>query len=657
MWIIDSRYRDGVELWEKKKRVRRVTIPCSPSFYLHLRDPHAHWELVEALESRYEVEECDFRTIHGVLEGYRIGAGREVAEAIEKQTRFEACLYNVDLRLDHRYMAEQGIFPCGEQGESRFEPDFLMPLEVMEIAVRDNPMIRGPITRVDVVHERAEHLSGSDQSIISDLAALVESCDPDVILFPLSDVWMPRILSQARRYGIDLRISRTGQFRRMAERSYQSYGRTEYRVGSLIPDGRILIDTRQSFNFRESDLSGIILGSRLTGLAPNLAARFTSGTLISAYEVYEALRQDIAVPFRKSDPEDVRRFGDLKAADRGGMMFQPVPGLYEEVYEIDFTSLYPSVIVRYNLSPETLHDPARKGFLPGVLEPLLMLRRETKRRKADDPRYAGLDSLLKWMLVTCFGYTGYKNAKFGRIEVHEQITCHARDILLLTRDIAEELDFEVLHGIVDSLWVRGGDAPLLKQRVERETALHTTLDAYDWIVFLPMPDGFGAYNRYFGRLADGTMKVRGIAARRRDVPGYVKSMQHGILDLMKGARTRRELAEVEYKAYQRYLRAAELLPSADPAEMAIRRQVSRLTYSRNCPEASAVRACKEAGIELAPGMEIGYVVTDSRTWAVELDWNATRFDQTYYRRLLDKAWEEIRFAFEEARGKKGEEGE
>jgi DNA polymerase I len=651
MWIIDSRYRDGVELWEKRPSgVRRVCVPYSPSFYLHLPDPHAHWELLDALGTRYDVEECTFRTISGLLEGYRIGAGREVAAAIEKQTGFEAQLYNTDLRLDQRYMAENGIFPCGEPGESRFDPDFLVPLDVMEIAVADNPVVQGRLTGMEVVYERPEELAGSEQTILSDLAGLIGSCDPDVILFPLSDVWVPRIVSRCRRYGIDLRISRTGRFRRMKERSYQSYGRMEYRLGSLIPEGRVLIDTRQSFNYRESDLSGIILASRLSGLSPNLAARFTSGTLISAYEVYEALRQGIAVPYRKSDPEGVRRFAELKAADRGGMMFQPRPGLYEKVHEIDFTSLYPSVIVRYNLSPETLQDPERRGFLPTVLEPLLALRKETKMRKIVDPRYAGIDSLLKWMLVTCFGYTGYKNAKFGRIEVHEQITGHARDILLASRDIAEEMGFEVLHGIVDCLWIRGGPATALKQRVEHETGLHTTLDTYDWIVFLPMPDGFGAYNRYFGRLEDGNMKIRGIAARRRDSPACVKSMQHAVLDLMKSARTRGDLSEREDEAHLLYLRAKENISSADPAEMAIRRQISRLSYSRRCPEASAVNACRRAGIEPAPGMEIAYVVTDSRTWEVELDWMATSFDKAYYQKLLEKAWTEMQFAFKEARG-------
>ena len=99
----------------------------------------------------------------------------------------------------------------------------------------------------------------------------------------------------------------------------------------MIPEGRVLIDTAKSFVFNEGGLKGVLMASRLSGLSPNLTGRFTSGTLISAYEVYEAVREGIAVPFRKSDPEVVRRFADLKKADRGGMMLQPVPGLYEEV--------------------------------------------------------------------------------------------------------------------------------------------------------------------------------------------------------------------------------------------------------------------------------------------------------------------------------------
>jgi hypothetical protein len=37
---------------------------------------------------------------------------------------------------------------------------------------------------------------------------------------------------------------------------------------------------------------------------------------------------------------------ELKAADKGGMIFQPELGVYEKVHQIDFTSLYPSIIVK-----------------------------------------------------------------------------------------------------------------------------------------------------------------------------------------------------------------------------------------------------------------------------------------------------------------------
>jgi DNA polymerase I len=236
-------------------------------------------------------------------------------------------------------------------------------------------------------------------------------------------------------------FSRTGKYRQLDSRSYWSYGKMEPTVSALIPDGRILIDTAQSFVYRQGGLPGVLVAARLSGLPPNLASRFTPGTLISGYEIYEAVRQGITVPFRKSDVEVSRKVAALKSADRGGMIFQPVAGLYLNVDEIDFTSLYPSIIARYNFSPEMIGDPDRSGFLATALRPLVAMRILTKRMKKSDPQITGIDSILKWILVTCFGYTGYKNAKFGRIEVHEAITRLSRDILIRTKEIAKSMGF------------------------------------------------------------------------------------------------------------------------------------------------------------------------------------------------------------------------
>ncbi len=646
MWIFDSYFKGCVTMWGRERGLTRSSLAYPPSFYMHLKDPHAHGEMIEALESRFKAEECSFRTIYGTLQGYRVHADRKVAEMIEIQTHHQAELYNVDVRQDQRYLAEHDLFPCGERDESRFSPDFQVPLTSLELQVAGDPAMPREISHVEILDGCRRILQGPEQRVLSDLLDLIKSHDPDLILCPHADTWIPLMVRKARRYGLQPTFSRTGFFKPMASKSYWSYGQVKHKDGALIPEGRILIDTAKSFVYVESGLKGVLMASRLSGLSPNLTSRFTPGTLISSYEVFEALRRGIAVPFRKRDAEAVRNIMDLKACDKGGMMFQPEPGVYEKVHEIDFTSLYPSIIVKYNLSPETIEHPNQQGFLSGVLSSLLNLRIETKRLKKTDREYAGIDSVLKWMLVTCFGYTGYRNAKFGQIQVHESITQISRDLLLQIKDLAEGMDFQVLHGIVDCLWVIGEPISSFKEAVERETGILTEVDSYDWIVFLPMADGSGAYNRYFGRQDTGKMKIRGVMARKGDTPEYVRKMQKELFEVLGEARSRVELRRIYPRAWEiaeRYrgdLRSADI----DVRELAVHRRVGRLNYSRRCAEASAVQVHLKQGIKLAPGMKMGYVVKDAKKWDVAPERTASEFDAAYYEKVLDKAWEEVAFA-------------
>jgi len=76
------------------------------------------------------------------------------------------------------------------------------------------------------------------------------------------------------------------------------------------------------------------------------------------------------------------------------------------------------------------------------------------------------------------------------------------------KELAEDMSFEVLHGIVDCSWVIGEPISAYKEAVEKKTGILTEVDSYDWIIFHPMADGSGAYNRYFGWLNTGKMKIR-----------------------------------------------------------------------------------------------------------------------------------------------------
>jgi len=195
------------------------------------------------------------------------------------------------------------------------------------------------------------------------------------------------------------------------------------------------------------------------------------------------------------------------------------------------------------------------------------------------------------------------------------------------------------------LWVQGTAVDNLCAEVNRKTGLCVEYEHFDWIVFLPLNDGFGAYNHYYGRMADGSVKVRGIAARRHDTPEYIRTMQQEMLAIMATARTPEELAQVRDQVYRVYSKSAGNLSHAAPQALAISRRISRITYAHRCIEGAAVQAYRDAGVAIAPGMKIRYVVRNARTYRVDPEWAAERFDLPYYRGLLDKAWKEISYAF------------
>src|SRR5512137_1291694 len=105
-----------------------------------------------------------------------------------------------------------------------------------------------------------------------------------------------------------------------------------------------------------------------------------------------------------------------------------------------------------------------------------------------------------------------------------------------------------------------------------------------------MADGSGAYNRYFGRLNTGKMKIRGVMARKGDTPEYIRKMQQELFDVLSKAKSRRDLREVEpdnQEVREKYMLG---LDDADIGELSIHRRLSRVSYSRRCAEASAVKA-------------------------------------------------------------------
>jgi DNA polymerase-2 len=163
-------------------------------------------------------------------------------------------------------------------------------------------------------------------------------------------------------------------------------------------------------------------------------------------------------------------------------------------------------------------------LIPDVLGPLLARRAFYKARLKEgalDPalrqRYDACQSALKWIGVTSFGYLGYRNAHFGRIESHEAVTAFGREKLLTAKEVCEAHGYVLLHALTDSVWIRklGVTEEALQalcEQITRATGVTMELEGrYRWVVFLPskVRTDISVATRYFGVFADGTLKARG----------------------------------------------------------------------------------------------------------------------------------------------------
>jgi DNA polymerase elongation subunit (family B) len=215
--------------------------------------------------------------------------------------------------------------------------------------------------------------------------------------------------------------------------------------------------------------------------------------------------------------------------------------------------MYPALMVKNNISAETvlcqccpdskLRIPEldynicekRTGVVPKALK-LILSKRLTYKRLKDIVKdlelreiYDNRQGALKWILVTCFGYLGYRNSKFGTVDGHIGVCAFGREAFLKSARMAEGDGFEVVHGIVDSLWLKKQDETVeqyqrLCGKVSKEIGVSLNFEGrYKWIVFLPsrMHPNIGVLNRYYGVMESGKLKVRGLEVRKHDTPKFV----------------------------------------------------------------------------------------------------------------------------------------
>jgi len=727
-WVFDiAAETGGMTVWFRAATGETIALfaPFRPSFVLaggRLNEP-----ALRAAAARWK---CDLAPGEGIdfFSGGTIPAwsftvpgpallGPSVRKA-EKAFGPEA-LFNADIAPEQQFSCATGLYPlsraavdCDGDGTIRSARVLDSPWDVDA----PHPSFSVALLRMEgtghPAHRRVRPLEftadGVTQSLLwengtgflRELARLVDRTDPDLLVTEYGDDWLlPRLLALAARLRAPLPLGRAPRtpddvfavsrnrgtgfrpagpdgVRSGRERSFVSYGRVIFRAAPHTLSGRWHVDARNSFLFAETGLPGLVELSRLSGIPLQRVARTSPGTAISSMQVATALKAGILVPYKKREPEAFKTGVDLVVTDKGGLTFLPRPGAHENVAELDFASMYPSLMDRYNISPETVNCACcrpglpvpeigahtclrRRGLVPDTIAPILVKRRLLKERQkaATTPEarecFRKRQTALKWLLVVSFGFLGYRNARFGRIEAHEAVTAWGREKLLSAKEIAERDRFAFLHGLTDAIWVKREGAAeedyrRLSERITRETGMPIALEGiYKWIAFLPSRRNplVAVPNRFVGVFGNGEAKVRGIALRRSDTPPAVAALQRELLGRMAKAGSLRELRAMLPELHEIVDAAvSELRGGRIPIEeLAIARRLSKAPeqYVANTAAAAATRELCGHGVNLRPGSKIRYLLADRGGRAMGfLDGTETP-DVPRYEEMLREAGEEL----------------
>ncbi len=692
----------------------RIEDFYEPSFYVHASSKKLY-NLASILRDLPQVKKLNFKkgkTVLGsnneklVLEvtAKNLGFLSKLADMIDSWGNYhDYQFFNVDIRMPTRYLQSKGVF-CNalvEWNGKNFTcedpqwiidyalPSFkLLNFDIKRKIIGKIASFDDPISSI-IVNDYCMQEENEVDTILSAVKH-IQKIDPDIICTIRGDSFLfPYLYHRANIHGLRHKVNlgrdHTQKLNPSKQaKSYFSYGQIIYRPAFYTLKGRIHIDSYSSFMYGESGLNGLVDISRCSNIPIQLLSRLGPGTAISQMQVNKAMEKGYLIPWKKNKPENWKTAFDLLVSDRGGLILDPVVGLHENVVELDYASLYPSIMLKYNISPETMfctccHDSAtivpqlkynicvkHRGLIPEVLRPIInrrfCLKARSKNKNYDKKLYQDKQMAWKWILLVCFGYTGYRNARYGRIECHESITAFSRDILLSAIEVVEEAGYKVLHGIIDSLWVESQNSGVkpsqLSRMISKATGIRMDVEGfYKWIVFLPSKQtGVGALNRYYGLFDNGELKIRGIELRQKNTPEFLKIIQKDMLKVFSQANNAKEFLKkipLVIKVIQMYGKKI-INGDVDKNTLIFTTRVARgiSEYKVNNLVKSALLQLRDHDIHIEPGQSVNYLVKNERASSYKervcvaetLDENE-EIDIDFYLRHIAKCGESILVPF------------
>lgn len=385
----------------------------------------------------------------------------------------------------------------------------------------------------------------------------VVASDPDVIIgYNTTNFDLPYLLDRAKAFGLDKfpyfgRMVNIKQEIRDTTFSSRAYGTRENKVVNI--DGRMQLDLLQfiqrEYKLRSYTLNSVsahFLGEQKEDVQHSIITDLQNGTaetrrrlavycLKDAYLPlrlleklmclvnYTEMARVTGVPFsyllargqqikvisqlfRKCLEEDIV-VPNMKSEGgneefEGATVIEPIRGYYDvPIATLDFSSLYPSIMMAHNLCYTTLlnkqsikaynlseddytltpngdyfvKDTKRKGILPTILNELLTARKKAKNdlKNEKDPFKKGVlngrQLALKISANSVYGFTGATIGKLPCLAISSSVTAFGREMIEKTKNVVQEqycvkngytYDAQVIYGDTDSVMVKFGHQDL-----------------------------------------------------------------------------------------------------------------------------------------------------------------------------------------------------
>jgi len=297
-------------------------------------------------------------------------------------------------------------------------------------------------------------------------------------------------------------------------------------------------------------------------------------------------------------------------------------------------SLYPSIIITHNVSPDTLnregceeYDIAPQvghrfckdfpGFIPSLLGSLLEERQKIKRkmRATIDPIEKKLldyrQRAIKILANSFYGYYGYAKARWYCRECAESVTAWGREYIeMVIRELEEKFGFKVLYADTDGLHatIPGADAETVKKKaMEFLKYINPKLPGLLELEYegFYLRGFFVTKKKYAVIDEEGKITTRGLEIVRRDWSEIAKETQARVLDAILRHGDVEEAVRIVKEVTEKLSKY-----EVPPEKLVIHEQITRelKDYKATGPHVAIAKRLAKRGIKIRPGTVISYIV-------------------------------------------------